>query len=86
MWVLALGMRSKRSSAPEKQGVTRGSLLLFSSGTAQGIIDDPLQLAVDAAEFIGGPSLEGIHRLRIYAQHKVPGPFLSHFSYTAIRR
>ena len=57
-------------------------LLLFllgqTLGFAQGLGDDPLQLAVGAAELIRSPGLYRIHRLSVNAEDKTLGALLSH--------
>lgn len=44
--------------------------LRFTAGAAQGIGNDPLQLAVHAAELAGGPLFQGLHRSRVHSQQK----------------
>ena len=46
-------------------------------GFAQGLGDDPLQLAVGAAEFIRSPGLYRIHRLSVNAEDKTLDALLS---------
>jgi len=56
-------------------------LLLFSwqtLGFAQSLGNDPLQLAVRAAELIRSPSLYRVHRLSVHAQDKTLGRLLCH--------
>ncbi len=47
-------------------------------GFAQGLGDDPLQLAVGAAELIRSPGLYRIHRLSVNTEDKTLGALLSH--------
>ena len=47
-------------------------------GFAQGLGDDPLQLAVGAAELICSPGLYRIHRLSVNTEDKTLGALLSH--------
>ena len=42
----------------------------LASSSDEGIADNPLQLSVDRAEFISGPSLESLHRSRVDAKQK----------------
>ena len=43
------------------------------AGAAQGVVDEPLELAVDRAELVGGPFLQGFHRGGVYAEHETFG-------------
>jgi len=47
-------------------------------GFAQGLGDDPLQLAVGAAELIRSPGLNSVHRLSVDAEDKALGVLLCH--------
>lgn len=40
------------------------------AGTAKGVIDEPLELAVDGSELISGPFLQRLHRGCVYAENK----------------
>ena len=53
------------------------------AGAAQGVVDEPLELAVDRAELVGGPFLYGFHRLSVYAEYETLGfgLFLRHGSW-----
>ena len=64
------------------------NLFLFPTRTHQGFVDDPLQLPVGAAEFIGGPSFQRLECFGIDAQDETFGAFLGHtlISYKAFRR
>ena len=57
-----------------------GSFLLLwqTPGLAQRIGDDPLQLAVGAAELVGSPRLYRIHGVSINAENETLGRLLSH--------
>ena len=37
---------------------------------AKGVIDEPLELAVDGSELISGPFLQRLHRCRVYTENK----------------
>ena len=43
------------------------------AGAAQGVVDEPLELAVDRAELVSGPFLQGFHRGGVYAKHETLG-------------
>ena len=47
-------------------------------GFAKGLGDDPLQLAVGAAELVRSPGLNCVHRFRVHAQDETLGCLLSH--------
>jgi len=47
-------------------------------GFAQGLGDDPLQLAVGAAELIRSPGLYSAHRLSVDAEDKTLGALVCH--------
>ena len=47
-------------------------------GFAQGLGDDPLQLAVGAAELVRSPGLYRVHRLSVYTQDEILGFLLCH--------
>ena len=40
------------------------------AGAAQGVVDEPLELAVDGSELISGPFLQRLHRGCVYAENK----------------
>lgn len=40
------------------------------AGTAKGVIDEPLELAVDGSELISGPFLQRLHRCRVYTENE----------------
>ena len=47
-------------------------------GFAQGLGDDPLQLAIGAAEFVRSPGLNSVHRLSVDAEDKTLGALVCH--------
>ena len=55
--------------------ISWGVLFLFwqTFGFAQSLGDDPLQLAVGAAELIRSPGLYSVHRLSVNAEDKTLG-------------
>lgn len=46
----------------------RKASALFAFGADEGVVDDPLELAVDRTEFVGGPALEHLHGGRIESE------------------
>ena len=55
--------------------ISWGVLFLFGQafGFAQSLGDDPLQLAVGAAELVRSPGLYSVHRLSVNAEDKTLG-------------
>jgi len=47
-------------------------------GFSQGLSDDPLQLAVGAAELVRSPGLYSVHRLSVNAEDKTLGALICH--------
>ena len=45
----------------------------FTAGTTQSVVNDPLQLAVHAAELAGGPLFKGRHRCGVHPEQKTLG-------------
>lgn len=70
--------KSMMSSFRLSIGSRIGGFLLQSSTLAQGLVDDPLQLAIGAAELVRSPLLNGSHRLRVDAQDEILCFFLFH--------
>ena len=69
----ALSIYEKVQKAGEAGLVMLDSFGREAAGAAQGVVDEPLELAVDRAELVGGPFLQCFHRLSVYAEYETFG-------------